>query len=77
MILGKSCDKSQQIMAEEMLQWFDRWLKGIKPERFGKPIRMFSVGKNIWEEAEVFPLPDAKEAVLYLGSDGHANTKVW
>jgi putative hydrolase, CocE/NonD family len=72
---GKSCDKSQQMIAQEMLSWFDRWLKGIMPTKNHRPVRMFCVGPNIWEEANTWPIPGTKDLDLFLSSDGHANTR--
>jgi putative CocE/NonD family hydrolase len=72
---GKSCEGSQQFMMQEMLAWFDRWLKGTKAKELHKPIRMFSVGLNRWEETATWPVPVAEEISLFLSSQGKANTR--
>jgi len=56
------------------LRWFDYWLKGIENGVDREPpVRLFVMGKNVWEDFEDFPPPGAKELRLYLHSGGRAN----
>lgn len=57
------------------IRWFDYWLKG---KRNGieatSPWRIFVMGENQWRDEAEWPLKRAKEKVLYITSDGSANT---
>jgi len=57
------------------LRWFDYWLKG-KQNGVDKdpPVRIFVMGDNRWRDEQHWPLQRTKEKVLYITSDGHANT---
>ncbi len=57
------------------LRWFDYWLKG-KQNGIDKtaPVRIFITGDNQWRDEQQWPLERAKEKILYLTSDGQANT---
>lgn len=57
------------------LQWFDQWLMGKDTAVSSMaPVRVFLMGANEWLEAREWPPEDAREKVLYLDSNGHANT---
>ena len=57
------------------LQWFDQWLTGKDtPVTSSAPIRYFLMGANKWREAREWPPPETHPLVLYLDSNGHANT---
>ena len=57
------------------IRWFDFWLKG---EQNGvdkdPPVRIFVMGDNEWRDESSWPLQRAKERILFLKSDGSANT---
>lgn len=57
------------------IRWFQHWLMdrptGIDTE---PPLRLFTMGANIWQDFADWPAPDAEERPLYLHSNGHANT---
>jgi putative CocE/NonD family hydrolase len=57
------------------LRWFDHWLKGQDNgvDR-DAPVRIFVMGDNTWRDEQVWPLSRAQDKVLYLTSDGSANT---
>ncbi len=58
------------------LSWFDHWLKG-KSTRLPSepPVRCFVMQANEWRNAEGWPPPDLKWAILYLHSRGSSNTR--
>jgi putative CocE/NonD family hydrolase len=57
------------------VRWFDYWLKG-KQNGVDKdaPVRIFVMGDNQWRSEQHWPLQRSKERVLYITSDGHANS---
>jgi putative CocE/NonD family hydrolase len=57
------------------IRWFDYWLKG-KQNGVDKdaPVKIFVMGDNIWRDEQYWPLERTKERILYIISDGHANT---
>lgn len=57
------------------IRWFDYWLKGI-PNDFAKssPVKIFVMGDNIWRDEGWWPLKRTKEKILFVTSDGHANS---
>lgn len=65
---------SMNLQAAE-IRWFDYWLKG-KPNGVDKdpPVKIFIMGENRWRDEEHWPLERAQEKVLFLTSDGRANT---
>jgi hypothetical protein len=57
------------------LAWFDHWLMGKdEPGLAGPPMRLFVMGSNKWKEESEWPPPEARPAIFYLASKGHANT---
>lgn len=57
------------------LQWFDQWLAGKEtPLTAVPPLKVFVMGANQWLETQEWPPAEARPAVLYLDSNGHANT---
>jgi uncharacterized protein len=63
--------------ADANLRWFDRFLKQ-DPVETAKPfpaVRYFSMGDNLWKEADTWPPAHTKELAWYLSSDGKANTR--
>jgi hypothetical protein len=58
---------------EILLRWFDHWLKDSGAFAKEARIRHFVVGENRWREAEAFP--SRADRVLFLHSDGKANSR--
>ena len=59
------------------LDWFDRHLKQ-DPAALAKPfppVRYFSMGDNVWQDAQSWPPDGFKETPFFLRSDGKANTR--
>lgn len=57
------------------LQWFDQWLAGKEtPLTAVPPLKVFVMGANQWLETQEWPPAESRPAVLYLDSNGHANT---
>ena len=57
------------------IRWFDYWLKeknnGVDDT---SPWRIFVMGENRWRDEPQWPLERAQPRVLYIASDGSANT---
>ena len=60
---------------DEMLRWFDYWLKD-KPNGVDQqpPFRIFVMGDNNWRDEAEWPLKRTRTRTLYLTSSGNANT---
>ena len=57
------------------LQWFDQWLMGKDTSVASMaPVKVFLMGANQWLEDREWPPEEARPKVLYLDSNGHANT---
>jgi len=58
-----------------MLRWYDYLLKnevnGIEKE---KPVRVFTMGANVWRDFDDWPPSNAAAERMYLHSDGKANS---
>ncbi|MDE0061789.1 MAG: CocE/NonD family hydrolase [Gammaproteobacteria bacterium] len=58
------------------LAWFDYWLKGIDNGVVDGPkVRYYTMGRNEWRSAEVWPLPEVEYTNYYLRSGGNANSR--
>ena len=59
------------------MDWFDRHLKQDAAARSKAfpPVRFFSMGDNVWHEAQSWPPEGFSETSFYLHSDGKANTR--
>ena len=58
------------------LKWFDYWLKGQKNSVTDMPkVQYFTIGKNKWQSADEWPLPETKFTKYYLHSGGNANSR--
>lgn len=58
------------------IRWFQRWLKDSKNGAdTDAPLRLFTMGANIWQDFPDWPAPDADQRPLYLHSRGRANTR--
>ncbi|MCX6836195.1 MAG: CocE/NonD family hydrolase [Verrucomicrobia bacterium] len=59
------------------MDWFDRHLKQ-DPAALSKPfppVRYFSMGDNVWHDAQTWPPEGFTSTSFYLHSDGKANTR--
>ncbi len=56
-----------------LLRWFDRWLKDSGTFVREPRVRHFVLGENRWRESETFPTE--AEYILFLHSDGRANSR--
>ena len=58
------------------LKWFDYWLKGQKNSVTDMPkVQYYTIGKNEWQSADEWPLPETKFTKYYLHSGGNANSR--
>jgi putative CocE/NonD family hydrolase len=57
------------------IRWFAYWFKG-KQNGVDKdpPVRIFVMGDNKWRDEQHWPLQRAREKILFITSNGHANT---
>ncbi|MFN8058024.1 MAG: CocE/NonD family hydrolase [Vicinamibacterales bacterium] len=65
--------------ADELLQWYDYWLKDDRSARTADvetraPVRLFVMGENRWRDEQEWPLARATPTAYYLHSDGRANS---
>jgi putative CocE/NonD family hydrolase len=56
-----------------LLRWFDHWLKDSGTFEGEPQVCHFVLGENRWREAETFP--SKAEYILYLHSEGRANSR--
>jgi len=57
------------------IRWFDHWLKGKQNgTETDLPVRIFVMGDNEWRDEPHWPLQRAKKKILFIDSDGNANT---
>ena len=64
-------------VAAIQLDWFDRCLKqdaALQPQPF-PPIRYFSMGDNVWRDAQTWPPEGVVATPFFMHSDGSANTR--
>ena len=59
-------------LAEYNLAFFNKYLKGLDVNL--PAIHYFVMGKNIWQNAEAWPLPQTRWQRFFLHSQGRANT---
>ena len=53
----------------EMLRWYDHWLKGIDSGMMDEPpVKYWVMGANEWRSADDWPLPETRWTKLYLNS---------
>ena len=58
------------------LKWFDYWLKAQENSVTDMPkVQYYTMGKNQWQSADAWPLPETKFAKYYLHSNGSANSR--
>jgi uncharacterized protein len=52
---------------QEILKWYDHWLKGIDTGiELEPPVKFWVMGENKWRHAEEWPLPETQWTKLYL-----------
>jgi len=57
-------------------RWFEYWLKGIDNGITKMPkVRYYTMGRNEWQSADVWPLPNTQYTKYYFHSRGHANSR--
>ncbi|MEE9502467.1 MAG: CocE/NonD family hydrolase [Candidatus Aminicenantaceae bacterium] len=58
------------------IRWFEYWLKGVKNGITNMPkVRYYTMGRNEWQSANVWPLPETQYTKYFLHSQGHANSR--
>jgi hypothetical protein len=59
------------------IDWFDRHLKQdpVAQAKPFTPVHYFSMGDNVWRDAQTWPPEGFKETWFYLRSEGKANTR--
>tara|TARA_R110002111_G_scaffold262860_1_gene341971 strand:+ start:88457 stop:90184 length:1728 start_codon:yes stop_codon:yes gene_type:complete len=62
--------------AGENLKWFEQFLKAddAAAQVVDVPVKYFSMGDNVWQEATTWPPHGFTPTSFYLHSQGHANT---
>ena len=58
-----------------LVQWFDYWLKGIKPKDKLQGTRYFLMGANQWRSSPTWPPPESQQVDYFLRSQGNANSR--
>jgi hypothetical protein len=60
---------------EVQIRWFDYWLKDIQ-NGIDKdaPVKIFVMGDNKWRDEQHWPLHRTEEKILFITSNGQANT---
>ena len=57
------------------LAWFDHWLNGNEHAIDSLPrIQYYTIGRNVWQSSDRWPVSGMKETTFYLRSNGKANT---
>ena len=60
-------DRPVQALREEMLRWYDQWLKGIETGILhDPPVRFWVMGANEWRSGSDWPLPETQWIAFYL-----------
>lgn len=56
---------------QEILRWYDHWLKGIDTGIMSEPpVKYWVMGENAWRDGKDWPLPETQWTKLYLSSWG-------
>ncbi|HEU5041619.1 MAG TPA: CocE/NonD family hydrolase [Gemmatimonadales bacterium] len=53
---------------DTVLEWMDRYVRGVDSAAGGAAVRVFVMGANRWRTADRWPLPGARPDTLYLES---------
>ncbi len=59
-------------LAEHNIDFFNKYVKGMDIDI--PAVRYFVMGRNIWQTADTWPLPQTQWQRFFLHSKGHANT---
>src|SRR5437763_4512388 len=60
-------DRPVQAFHNEMLRWYDHWLKGIDTGILADPpVRFWVMGANQWRSGDDWPLPETQWITVYL-----------
>lgn len=71
MIMGPGDERPWYQTHDEVLRWFDYWLKGIDNGIMDEPpIKIYTTGINTWRTENEFPLARTKWTKFYLRSRG-------
>lgn len=58
------------------IKWFEYWLKGVDNGITDMPkVRYYTMGRNVWRSADVWPIPGTVYTKYYFHGDGHANSR--
>jgi putative CocE/NonD family hydrolase len=58
------------------IKWFEHWLKGIDNGITNMPkVRYYTMGRNEWQSADVWPPPETQYTKYFFHSRGHANSR--
>lgn len=69
---GPSPTGERTSLSDRHLEFYDKYLRGMDVDI--PPIRYFVMGRNVWEAADTWPLPETQWQRFFLHSKGHANT---
>jgi predicted acyl esterase len=62
-------DRPFRAFHDEIIKWYDYWLKGIETGILDEPpVKVFVMGANRWRYAQDWPLPETKWTKYYLDS---------
>jgi putative CocE/NonD family hydrolase len=62
-------DRPLRSFRDEMLRWYDNWLKGVDTGIMKEPpVKFWIMGANEWRHAEDWPPPEAHWSKFYLNS---------
>lgn len=62
---------AQMDVTDLQMRWFDHWLKGLDNGIDRQPaVQYFVMGSGNWKSAGTWPLPEEKQQVLHLHSEG-------
>jgi putative CocE/NonD family hydrolase len=51
-------------------EWFNQWIKGIRPPAPAPAVRIFVMGANRWRDENEWPLARTRYTAFYLGGSG-------
>jgi putative CocE/NonD family hydrolase len=69
---GPFADGRGAQLTERHIAFFNKYLRGMDIEL--PAIRYFVMGRNLWQDADTWPLPQTQWQKFFLHSKGHANT---
>jgi hypothetical protein len=64
-----------RLFDEEVMRWFNHWLRDRPEGNLDTPVRIFIMGKNEWRDEREWPLARTQWTPFYLHSGGHANSR--